>query len=64
MQLHLDTKGGWGNRYKLHPYKNVQRVEIENCCFSMKSRKPQLMAFLATDTMSNFVEKQHTITLM
>lgn len=36
--------------------KMFNRFEIENCWFSMQSRKSQLIAFLTTDTMLNFVE--------
>ena len=32
------------------------RFEIENHYFSMHSGKPQLIAFLITDTIMNFVE--------
>lgn len=43
--------------------KMYNRFEIENCCFSMQSGKPQLIAFLTTDTMLNFVELQNIMTL-
>lgn len=32
------------------------RFEIENCYFRMQSGKPQLIAFLTTDPIMNFVE--------
>lgn len=55
-------RGRMGINYTLA--KMYNRFEIENCCFSMQSRKPQLIAFLTTDTMLNFVELQHIMTLM
>lgn len=36
--------------------KMYNRFETENCYFSMQSGKPQLIAFLTTDTIMNFVE--------
>lgn len=39
------NEGGGENGCKLHLTKMYNRYEIENCCFSMQSGKPQLIVF-------------------
>lgn len=58
----MESEGGGGNGWKLYLTTMCKRFEIENYYFSVQSGKPQLIAFLITDTKMNFVEVWHLTT--